>query len=53
MREADHLRPLVKDNAWLFGEDWRRSRFGISLTNILRAVADTVIAWRKWYSSHL
>jgi hypothetical protein len=40
MREVDQLHPLIKDNAWLFGEDWRLSRSEASLTNILRAVVD-------------
>lgn len=40
MREIDQLHPLVKDNAWLFGEDWRLSRSEASLTSILRAVVD-------------
>jgi hypothetical protein len=39
-REVDQLHPLVKDTAWLFGEDWRLSRSEASLTNVLRAVAD-------------
>jgi hypothetical protein len=45
MREVDQLHPLVKDNAWLFGEDWRLSRSETSLTNVLRAVAsdDTLL----------
>jgi len=38
MREVDQLHPLIKDNAWLFGEDWRLSRSEASLTNILRTV---------------
>ena len=40
MREVDQLHPLIKDNAWLFGEDWRLSRSEASLTNVLRAVVD-------------
>jgi hypothetical protein len=40
MHEVDQLHPLVKDNAWLFGEDWRLSRSETSLNNVLRAVAD-------------
>ena len=40
MREVDQLHPLIKDNAWLFGEDWRLSRSEASLTNILRTVVD-------------
>jgi hypothetical protein len=40
MREVDQLHPLVKDQAWLFGEDWRLSRSESSLTNVLRAVVD-------------
>jgi hypothetical protein len=31
MREVDQLHPLVKDNGWLFGEDWRLSRSEASL----------------------
>jgi Histidine kinase-, DNA gyrase B-, and HSP90-like ATPase len=40
MREVDQLHPLIKDQAWLFGEDWRLSRSESSLTNVLRAVVD-------------
>jgi len=40
MREVDQLHPLIKDQAWLFGEDWRLSRSEASLTNVLRAVID-------------
>ena len=40
MREVDQLHPLIKDQAWLFGEDWRLSRSEASLTNVLRAVVD-------------
>jgi hypothetical protein len=44
MREVDQLHPLVRDNEWLFGEEWRMSRSEISLTNVLRQVApDTVM----------
>ncbi|EWC59288.1 putative DNA mismatch repair protein [Actinokineospora spheciospongiae] len=35
-REVDQLHPLVKDNLWLFGEDWRLSRSESSLTTVLR-----------------
>lgn len=35
-REVDQLHPLVKDNLWLFGEDWRLSRSEASLTTVLR-----------------
>jgi hypothetical protein len=38
MREVDQLHPLVKDNVWLFGEDWRLSRSEASLTTVLRDV---------------
>jgi Histidine kinase-, DNA gyrase B-, and HSP90-like ATPase len=40
LREVDQLHPLIKDHAWLFGEDWRLSRSEASLTNVLRAVVD-------------
>lgn len=40
MREVDQLHPLVRDHAWLFGEDWRLSRSEASLTSILRAVVN-------------
>lgn len=40
MREVDQLHPLIKDNAWLFGENWRLSRSEASLTNVLRTVVD-------------
>ncbi|WP_033440856.1 ATP-binding protein [Saccharothrix sp. NRRL B-16314] len=38
MREIDQLHPLVKDNAWLFGEEWRLSRSEPGLTTVLRDV---------------
>lgn len=38
MREVDQLHPLVKENVWLFGEDWRLSRSEASLTTVLRDV---------------
>ncbi|MBB5808903.1 hypothetical protein F4560_008671 [Saccharothrix ecbatanensis] len=38
MREVDQLHPLVKDNAWLFGEEWRLSRSEPGLTTVLRDV---------------
>lgn len=38
MREVDQLHPLVRDNAWLFGEDWRLSRSEAGLTTVLRDV---------------
>lgn len=38
MREVDQLHPLVKDNVWLFGEDWRLSRSEAGLTSVLRDV---------------
>ncbi|WP_156893776.1 hypothetical protein [Actinokineospora enzanensis] len=38
MREVDQLHPLVKDNAWLFGEGWRLSRSEPGLTTVLRDV---------------
>ncbi|MDP9332023.1 MAG: ATP-binding protein [Actinomycetota bacterium] len=38
MREVDQLHPLVRDQEWLFGEEWRMSRSEISLTSVLREV---------------
>ena len=38
MREVDQLHPLVRDNVWLFGEEWRLTRSEIGLTAILRDV---------------
>jgi hypothetical protein len=44
MREVDQLHPLVADNEWLFGEDWKLSRSETSLTNVIKAVApDSVL----------
>ena len=39
MREVDQLHPLVRDNEWLFGEQWHLTRSEASLTSVLRAVA--------------
>jgi hypothetical protein len=39
MREVDQLHPLVRDNEWLFGEQWHLTRSESSLTNVLRTVA--------------
>ena len=39
MREVDQLHPLVKDNIWLFGEEWTLSGSEMGLTSVLR---DTV-----------
>jgi Histidine kinase-, DNA gyrase B-, and HSP90-like ATPase len=38
LREVDQLHPLVKDNVWLFGEDWRLTRSEAGITTILRDV---------------
>jgi hypothetical protein len=38
MREVDQLHPLVRDNIWLFGEDWRLARSEVGLTTIFRQV---------------
>ncbi|GAA1292325.1 ATP-binding protein [Saccharothrix xinjiangensis] len=44
MREVDQLHPLVRDNAWLFGEAWRLSRSEAGLTTVLRdAVHDDAL----------
>ena len=43
MREVDQLHPLIKDQAWLFGEDWRLSRSEASLTNVLRSAVDNEV----------
>lgn len=39
LREVDQLHPLVRENEWLFGEQWHLTRSEASLTNVLRAVA--------------
>jgi hypothetical protein len=52
MREVDQLHPLVKDNAWLFGEDWRLSRSEASLTNILRAVVHDEVVLEADLAAH-
>jgi hypothetical protein len=39
LREVDQLHPLVRDNVWLFGEQWHLTRSEASLTNVLRSVA--------------
>lgn len=39
MREVDQLHPLVRDNVWLFGDQWHLTRSESSLTNVLRSVA--------------
>lgn len=44
MREVDQLHPLVRDNEWLFGEEWRLSRSELSLTNVLRQVVPDTVA---------
>lgn len=44
MREVDQLHPLVKDNVWLFGEEWRLSASEAGLTTVLRAVAPDDVA---------
>lgn len=36
MREVDQLHPLIRDNTWIFGEDWHLSRSEASLTKVLR-----------------
>jgi hypothetical protein len=36
LREVDQLHHLVRDNAWIFGEDWHMSRSEASLTTVLR-----------------
>jgi len=36
LREVGQLHPLVRDNAWIFGEDWHMSRSEASLTTVLR-----------------
>lgn len=38
MREVDQLHPLVRDHAWLFGEEWRLSRSEAGLTSVIRQV---------------
>lgn len=44
MREVDQLHPLVRDNFWLFGEEWRLSGSEMGLTNVLREVVGDDIA---------
>jgi hypothetical protein len=41
MTEVTQLHPLVKDNEWLFGEEWVLTRSEASLTNVLRATVPT------------
>jgi hypothetical protein len=44
MREVDQLHPLVRDNAWLFGEQWSLGVSETGLTSVMRAVvADDVV----------
>jgi hypothetical protein len=38
MREVDQLHPLVRNNAWLFGESWRLTASEAGLTTILRSI---------------
>jgi hypothetical protein len=38
LREVDQLHPLVKDNVWLFGEEWRLTRSEAGITTILRQI---------------
>jgi hypothetical protein len=38
LREIDQLHPLVKENVWLFGEEWRLTASEAGLTSILREV---------------
>ena len=38
LREVDQLHPLVRDNVWLFGEEWRLTGSEAGLVTILRAV---------------
>jgi len=44
MREVDQLHPLVRDNVWLFGEEWRLSASEVGLTNVLRTVMPDNVA---------
>ena len=40
LREVDQLHPLVKENVWLFGEEWRLTASEAALAGILRRVID-------------
>jgi hypothetical protein len=52
MREIDQLHPLIENDAWLFGEEWRLSRSEVSLTNVLRAVVDDEVVLEAELSEH-
>jgi hypothetical protein len=44
MREVDQLHPLIRNNVWIFGEEWKLSGSEMSLTNVLRAVVGDEVA---------
>ncbi len=44
LREVDQLHPLVKDNVWIFGEEWRLSGTEMGLTAVLRATVPETVA---------
>jgi hypothetical protein len=39
-REIDQLHPLIRDNAWIFGETWQLTASEKSLRTVLRSVID-------------
>jgi len=39
-REIDQLHPLIRDNAWIFGETWQLTASERSLRTVLRSVID-------------
>lgn len=44
MREVDQLHPLIRDNVWIFGEEWKLSASELGLTNVLRAAVGDDVA---------
>ncbi|MDX3772029.1 MULTISPECIES: ATP-binding protein [unclassified Streptomyces] len=37
LREVDQLHPMIAQNLWLFGEDWKMASSEVGLTNVLHA----------------
>ena len=44
MREVDQLHPLIRDNIWIFGEEWKLSGTEMGLTSVLRAAVSDDVA---------
>lgn len=38
LREVDQLHPLIRDNTWIFGEEWRLAASEVGLTTVLKEV---------------